>query len=62
QLSFFEIILHNFLLILFSLKIGVIFYTFIKNYQAFQELYATILALILSPIPVLLILSALNAR
>ncbi|MHA1972074.1 MAG: hypothetical protein ACTSW1_03705 [Candidatus Hodarchaeales archaeon] len=60
QIAYFEIILHNFLLILFSLKIGVLFYTLIKNYQAFKEIYATILALILSPIPVLLILSALN--
>ncbi|WP_455141078.1 hypothetical protein [Candidatus Hodarchaeum mangrovi] len=59
-LSYLEVILHNFLLILFLLKIGIITFTFIRSYDAFQSLYATVIALILSPIPVMLVLAAMN--
>ncbi len=51
-----DVILHNFLLILSLVKLTIIIFLFLKKYQAFQTVYATIFGIILSIIPTLFIL------
>jgi hypothetical protein len=59
--TYLDIILHNFLLILFLQKLVITLFLFFRRYEAFRTVYATIFALILSPLPALLFLIGLNA-
>jgi hypothetical protein len=60
EISLLDVILHNFLLILFFEKLMVTLFIFFRRYDAFQTVYATLIALLLSPLPVLVILMSMN--
>ncbi|NHJ01988.1 MAG: hypothetical protein EAX86_07565 [Candidatus Heimdallarchaeota archaeon] len=58
-ISYLDVVFHNFILLLFLEQIFVTFYLLIKRYDSFQQIYTTLLALLLSPLPVLLMFASL---
>jgi hypothetical protein len=60
ELLFLEVVLHNFLLILLLLKTTIILVSFFRNHKAFQSIYTSLILLLLSPLPVLIIFSFLS--
>jgi len=55
-----DMVLHDFLMILLLEKLIVIIFTFFHENQAFRSIYATILAVALSPIPVLILFTLMK--
>ena len=55
-----DLVLHNFLIILFFEKIIVITYVFFRENPAIRSVYAFIIALCLSPIPILILFSLMR--
>ncbi|MHA2245862.1 MAG: hypothetical protein ACXADY_12935 [Candidatus Hodarchaeales archaeon] len=60
KIFYLEVILHNYLIILLLIKTTMILVTFFRNHEVFQSVYTTLIALLLSPIPALFILSMLT--
>ncbi len=58
-ISYLDVVFHNFILLLFLEQIFVTFYFLIRRYDSFQQIYTTLLALLLSPLPVLLTFASL---
>ncbi len=61
EISFFELILFNFLFILALEKIFLTSYFFIRRYEAIQSVYTSILAILVPPALITMILFSLNS-
>ncbi|PWI47927.1 hypothetical protein CEE45_09130 [Candidatus Heimdallarchaeota archaeon B3_Heim] len=59
-LTFLDLVLHNFLLILLFEKIIIIIYSFLNQNRDFYSIYAVLIALGLSPIPILILFSLMR--